>query len=170
EVGRAHIARGQAFYGIAALEQAKAAAPRDWRPLSLLGVAYQQVRRPDDAKAAWAEALRLSPDNADVLTNAAIARIGEGDAPSAEILLRRAAAQPGAGLQVRQNLALALGLQGKTAEAEAILRRDLPPEAADQNLRWLAARMQPGQSAAAVAPALGEASPTARTWSSLQGG
>ena len=170
EVGRAHIARGQAFYGIAVLEQAKAAAPRDWRPLSLLGVAYQQVRRPDDAKAAWNEALRLSPDNADVLTNAAIARIGEGDAPSAEILLRRAAAQPGAGLQVRQNLALALGLQGKTAEAEAILRRDLPPEAADQNLRWLAARMQPGLSAAAVAPALGEASPTARTWSSLQGG
>ena len=166
EVGRAHIARGQAFYGIAVLEQAKAAAPRDWRPLSLLGVAYQQVRRPDDAKAAWNEALRLSPDNADVLTNAAIARIGEGDAPSAEILLRRAAAQPGASLQVRQNLALALGLQGKTAEAEAILRRDLPPEAADQNLRWLAARMQPGQSAAAVA----EASPTARTWSSLQGG
>src|SRR5690606_5355289 len=43
EVGRAHIARGQAFYGIAALEQAKAAAPRDCRPLSLLGVAYQQV-------------------------------------------------------------------------------------------------------------------------------
>ena len=32
EVGRAHIARGQAFYGIAALEQARAAAPRDWRP------------------------------------------------------------------------------------------------------------------------------------------
>jgi len=164
EVGRAHIARGQAFYSIAALEQAKAAAPRDWRPLSLLGVAYQQVRRPDDAKAAWAEALRLSPDNADVLTNAAIARIGEGDAPSAEILLRRAAAQPGAGLQVRQNLALALGLQGKTAEAEAILRRDLPPEAADQNLRWLAARMQGGAAASA------ETSPTARTWSSLQGG
>ncbi|MNJ31409.1 Beta-barrel assembly-enhancing protease [compost metagenome] len=163
EVGRAHIARGQAFYGIAALEQAKAAAPRDWRPLSLLGVAYQQVRRPDDAKAAWAEALRLSPDNPDVLTNAAIARIGEGDAPSAEILLRRAAAQPGASLQVRQNLALALGLQGKTAEAEAILRRDLPPEAADQNLRWLAARMQAGAAGA-------EVSPTARTWSSLQGG
>ena len=134
-------------------------------------MAYQQVRRPDDAKAAWNEALRLSPDNADVLTNAAIARIGEGDAPSAEILLRRAAGQPGASLQVRQNLALALGLQGNTAEAEAILRRDLPPEAADQNLRWLAARMQPGQAPSpAVAPALTEASPTARTWSSLQGG
>ena len=38
EVGRANIAQGQAFYGIGALEQAKALAPNDWRPLSLLGV------------------------------------------------------------------------------------------------------------------------------------
>lgn len=167
EVGRAHIARGQAFYGINALEQARAAAPRDWRPLSLLGVAYQQVRRPDDAKAAWTEALRLSPDNPDVLTNAAIARMGEGDAPSAEILLRRAAAQPTATLKVRQNLALSLGLQGKTAEAEAILRRDLPPEAADANLRWLAERTAAARGAPVAAAA--EAGP-ARTWSSVQGG
>ncbi len=36
ELGRAHIARGQAFYGIAALERARDARPRDWRPLSLL--------------------------------------------------------------------------------------------------------------------------------------
>ena len=167
EVGRAHIARGQAFYGINALEQARAAAPRDWRPLSLLGVAYQQVRRGDDAKAAWTEALRLSPDNPDVLTNAAIARMGEGDAASAEILLRRAAAQPGATLKVRQNLALSLGLQGKTAEAEAILRRDLPPEAADANLRWLADRTAAG---ATPAPAPAETAGSARTWSSVQGG
>jgi Flp pilus assembly protein TadD len=168
EVGRAHIARGQAFYGIATLEQARAAAPRDWRPLSLLGVAYQQVRRPDDAKAAWTEALRLSPDNPDVLTNAAIARMGEGDAASAEILLRRAAAQPTATLKVRQNLALSLGLQGKTAEAEAILRRDLPPEAADANLRWLAERTAAGAAPAPAASAETAGSP--RTWSSVQGG
>lgn len=167
EVGRAHIARGHAFYGIAALEQARAAAPRDWRPLSLLGVAYQQVRRPDDAKAAWTEALRLSPDNPDILTNAAIARMGEGDAASAEILLRRAAAQPNASLQVRQNLALSLGLQGKTAEAEQILRRDLPPEAADRNLRWLAERTA---AASGAAPVAAVETGTARTWSSVQGG
>ncbi|WP_296172506.1 tetratricopeptide repeat protein [uncultured Brevundimonas sp.] len=167
EVGRAHIARGQAFYGIAALEQARAAAPRDWRPLSLLGVAYQQVRRPDDAKAAWSEALRLSPDNPDVLTNAAIARMGEGDAPSAEILLRRAAAQPGATLKVRQNLALSLGLQGKTGEAEQILRRDLPPEVADANLRWLAERTMAARGAPVAAA---ETAGSARTWSSVQGG
>src|SRR5690606_7704705 len=31
EVGRGHIARGQAFYGIAALERARDARPDDWR-------------------------------------------------------------------------------------------------------------------------------------------
>jgi hypothetical protein len=46
-------------------------------------------------------------------------------------------------LQVRQTLAMTLGLQGKMGEAEQILRRELPPELADQNLAWLAARNTP---------------------------
>src|SRR5690606_16950577 len=40
EAGRAHIARGQAFYGIQALETARDAQPRDWRGWSLLGGGY----------------------------------------------------------------------------------------------------------------------------------
>jgi Flp pilus assembly protein TadD len=166
EVGRAHIARGQAFYGIAALEQARSLSPNDWRPLSLLGVAYQQVRRPEDARAAWNEALRVSPDNAEVLNNAAMAQITGGDAAGAETLLRRRVAQPAATLQMRLNLAMALGLQGNISEAEQIIRRDLPPEAADRNLEWL--RNQTRPATASVEP--DAASPVmARTWSSLQG-
>lgn len=168
EIGRAHIARGQAFYGISALETARDTAPRDWRPLSLLGVAYQQVRRFDDANAAWHAALALSPDQPEILTNIAIARMGSGNMAEAEDLLRRAAAQPGASLQVRQNLALALGLQGKTGEAENILRRDLPPEQVDQNLAWLTQRTQEirnGSPAAQTSPA--PVSPTTRSWDSL---
>jgi len=167
EIGRAHIARGQAFYGIGALEQAKGLAPTDWRPLSLLGVAYQQVRRADDARAAWNEALRLSPNNAEVLNNAAMAQMTGGDPSGAETLLRQAVAQPNASMQMRLNLAMALGLQGKIGEAEQIIRRDLPPDAAERNLEWL--RNQTRQTATAgvatdaVSPAL------VRTWSSLQG-
>lgn len=160
EVGRAHIARGQAFYGIAALEKARAIDPRDWRPLSLLGVAYNQVRRKDDARAAWAEGLRLSPDNADILTNAAIALMADGNVAGAEPLLRRAVAQPNATLKMRQNLALVIGLQGNMAEAETMLRRDLPPEQADQNLNWLRSRQT-------TPAATGDAPATARTWDSL---
>ncbi|WP_295195934.1 tetratricopeptide repeat protein [uncultured Brevundimonas sp.] len=171
ELGRAHIARGQAFYGVAPLEQARDLAPRDWRPYSLLGVAYEQVRRTDDARAAWNQALALSPDNPDVLTNAATAALTHGDAPGAETLLRRAVAQPTASAKVRQNLAMVLGLQGKMGEAEQILRRELPPEQAEQNLQWLRSRSTGG----AAMSGGGAASPspatdTARTWNSLQGG
>ncbi len=158
EVGRAHIARGQAFYGVAALEQARTARPGDWEAWSLLGAAYEQVRRPDDARAAWAQALAISPDNPAVLTNMAISAMAQGDAATAEPLLRRAAAQPGASLKVRLNLAMVLGLTGKMGEAEQILRRDLPPEAADANLKWLRERAD------------GAGVDQARTWGSLQGG
>jgi len=171
ELGRAHIARGQAFYGVAPLEQARQLAPRDWRPYSLLGVAYEQVRRTDDARAAWNQALALSPDNPDVLTNAATAALTHGDAPGAETLLRRAVAQPTASAKVRQNLAMVLGLQGKMGEAEQILRRELPPEQAEQNLRWLRSRGAAGAaSSSSVAPADTPTTDTARTWNSLQGG
>ncbi len=159
ELGRAHIARGQAFYGIAALEQARALRPDDWRPLSLLGAAYQQVRRPEDARIAWNEGLRLSPDNPDILNNVAIGWVTARDPAAAETLLRRAVAQPGASLQVRLNLAMAMGLQNKIAEAEQMLRRDLPPEQADRNIAWLRNRT------GTVTPA----ATTARTWTSLQG-
>lgn len=156
EVGRAHIARGQAFYGVAALEQARDLTPGDWRVWSLLGTAYEQVRRSDDARAAWSQALALSPDNPNVLTNIAMASVTRGDTAAAEPLLRRAVAQPGASLQVRLNLAMVLGLNGNLGEAEQMLRRDLPPEAADRNLAWLRERIaSPGQN---------------RTWGSLQGG
>lgn len=158
EVGRGHIARGHAFYGIGALEQARDARPGDWRAWSLLGTAYEQVRRPDDARAAWTRALALSPDNPDVLTNMAISAMTRGETAEAEPLLRRAAAQPGASLKVRLNLAMVLGLTGKMGEAEQMLRRDLPPDAADRNLTWLRDR-------AGGAPA-----DQARTWNSLQGG
>jgi len=158
EAGRAHIARGQAFYGIAALEDARNARPRDWQAWSLLGAAYDQVRRPDDARAAWTQALALSPDNPAVLSNMAISAMTRGDAATAEPLLRRAVAQPGASLKVRLNLAMVLGLTGHMAEAEQMLRRDLPPEAADRNLAWLRER------------AAGTGVDQARTWGSLQGG
>jgi len=158
---RAHIADNNAFYAVDPLKAVTELKPKDWQAWSLLGVAYQQIKRPDDAQGAWATALKLSPDNPSVLTNMAMAKVAQGDFAGAEPLLRTAAAQKGATLQIRQNLALVLGLQGKMAEAEKLLREDLPPAQADANLAWLQQQLQP-------ATAKPVAAPVNRSWDSLK--
>ncbi|ESQ75701.1 tetratricopeptide repeat protein [Asticcacaulis sp. AC402] len=157
--GRAHIGGNDAFQGIASLQHATELKPKDWQAWSLLGVAYDHVRRPADAQGAWTTALQLSPNNPNVLTNMAMSRVQAGDFATAEPLLRTAAAQKGATMQVRQNLALVLGMQGKMAEAEQLLRVDLPPAQADANLKWLQQAAQARVAATA---------PTERSWDSVR--
>jgi len=154
---RAHIADNNAFYAIDPLQSAVARKPGDWRAWSLLGVALDETKRGSEAQAMWDKALSLSPDNPSVLTNKALYLASSGDLAGAETILRRAVAQPGAGIQVRQNLALILGLQGKMPEAEKLLRQDLPPDVADKNLAWLQASLKPADGGGN------------RSWDSLKG-
>jgi Flp pilus assembly protein TadD len=79
-----------------------------------------------------------------VMSNLAMYYAGHGQGPEAERLLRQAAADPAAPMQVRQNLALVLGLQGRLAEAEQLARRDLPPEMVANNLAYLRAATASG--------------------------
>ena len=159
ELARDHIQAGQPFYALEPLKQAQTAAPKDWRPRSLAGVAYDQLGRTDDARGAWREALALSPDNPAVLSNLAMSLAAGGEAAKAETLLRKAVQSPQAGVVTRQDLALVLGLQGKTAEAEKLIRDDVPPPQADADLAWFRT------AAAAPAPAKVEA---AHSWSSME--
>jgi Flp pilus assembly protein TadD len=164
ELARDHIARNESFYALAPLKQAAQLAPKDWRAPSLLGVAYDQLARPADARTAWNAALKLSPDNPAVLSNLALSLAAGGDAAQAETLLRKAVASRAATVQTRQNLALVLGLEGKTQEAEALIRDDVPPAQAEADLAWLkGAPPPPGAASAPVAPAKSET----RTWSSV---
>jgi Flp pilus assembly protein TadD len=146
ESARAAVARGQGFYAIEPARKAAALAPRDWRPLSLLGVAYEQAKRDDEAVAAHRQAVALAPTEAVPLANLAMHMAAGGDLAGAEATLRKAAALPAATIQVRQNLALVVGLQGRLDEAERLARQDLPPESVDNNLAWL--RAATGQSSA----------------------
>jgi len=57
--------------------------------------------------------------------------------PKAEENLRRAYAGGRADARVRQNLGLVVGLQGRFAEAESIVKADLPPEEAASNVAYL---------------------------------
>jgi Flp pilus assembly protein TadD len=139
DFARAEIGGGNGFNAIQPLGQALALAPRDWRPLSLLGVAYEQVGRDDDAAQAYKMALTLAPANPAVMTNLAMFKLGKGDAAGAEALLRQAVALPGAGKQARQNLAYVLGREGRFDDAEKLMRQDLPPAEVNNNLNYLKA-------------------------------
>lgn len=167
---RAQIEGNQGFYAVEPLQHAISLKPNDWQLYSLLGVAYDQIKRGDDAQTAWATALKLSPNNPAVLTNIAMSKVTNGDLTGAEPLLRQAAAQPAATLQIRQNLALVLGLEGKLSEAEELLRRDLPPDQADANLAWLQANMQARQPAAATASNAPATDDSAHSWNALKAG
>jgi Flp pilus assembly protein TadD len=139
ESARDYIALNKGFYALDPLKRAMAMAPRDWRPVSLMGIAREQNQQPDEAHAAYLQALALSPDNPAVLSNLALWCATHHDTAQAEVLLRRAVAQPGATARERQNLALVLGMQGKMAAAEHLMRDDLPPEITNNNLSYLKA-------------------------------
>ena len=147
ELSRSRIAADQGFYAIESLKQAQALKPKDWRAPSLMGIALEQARRPDEARAAHELAVSLAPDSPAALSNMALFKAGQGDREGAEVMLRRAVSLPGATARERQNLALVLGLQGKIAEAEKLMRQDLPPQAADSNLAYLKASTAPAPQA-----------------------
>ena len=152
ELARAQLSKGQGFYAIDPAQHAARLAPKDWRPLSLLGVAYTQVHRDDDAASAWRAALAISPNNPAVLANMAMSLAARGDTAGAEPLLRTAVAQPSADLTVRQDLALVLGYEGKLDEAQKLMSENVPPEQAAANMAYLR-QVAPGQGAAQAAPA-----------------
>ncbi|WP_421736842.1 pilus assembly protein TadD [Caulobacter sp.] len=159
EAARAQIARGQGFYAIEPARHAAALAPKDWRPQTLLGVAYEQAQRDDEAATAHRQAITLAPNEAAPNANYAMHLAASGDLPGAEAVLRRAVTMPGATIQIRQNLALVIGLQGRLGEAEKLARQDLPPESVDNNLAWL--RAATGQGAGTLQP---------RSWEALKAG
>ncbi len=150
EISRAWIGMNQGFYAIEPARKAASLAPRDWRPVGLLAVAYEQAQRDDEALAAHRQAVALAPDEPGALSNYGMFLAARGDLPGAETVLRRATASPRANAKVRQNLALVVGLQGRLPEAEALARQDLPPEMVASNLAWLkAALAKPGSTTAA---------------------
>jgi Flp pilus assembly protein TadD len=142
ELGKAWLASGRQGLALKTLEEATTLAPGDWDVHSAYGVALDGSDRYAEAQAAYARALVLSPDNPVVLNNLGLSQAMAGKLDDAVATLKKAEDQPQASLQVRQNLALLLTLQGDVAAADRIASRGLPPEMVRNNaafLHWLAA-------------------------------
>ncbi|MGV1682668.1 SPOR domain-containing protein [Sphingopyxis sp. NJF-3] len=175
---RAALEKGKTGKAVGLAEAAVAGSPRDAGYRALLGQAYLNDGRFASAEAALGEAMELgakdgntvialtlahiargnSADalallkaNSDVVpaSDAGLALALAGDSESAIYVLTAAARAPDAGARTRQNLALALALSGRWAQARILASQDLSPakvetrmtewakfaEAGDQQLR-----------------------------------
>jgi Flp pilus assembly protein TadD len=135
--GRALADNGNFQQAFDVLSKAHSPDDPDWRILSVQGAALDQMGKHDDARRYYASALKIVPEEPSVLSNLGLSYVLSKDLPKAEQTLRRAHANGRADARVRQNLGLVIGLQGRFAEAETIVKADLPPEEAAANVAYL---------------------------------
>jgi Flp pilus assembly protein TadD len=135
--GRALADNGNFQQAFDVLTRAHSPDNPDWRILSVQGTVLDQLGRHDEARSYYASALKIVPDEPSVLSNLGLSYVLSKDLPKAEETLRRAYASARADARVRQNLALVIGLQGRFADAETIVKADLPPEEAAANVAYL---------------------------------
>jgi Flp pilus assembly protein TadD len=135
--GRALADVGKHRQALEVLTRAHTPDRPDWRILNVQGVVLDQLGRHQEAQNYYASALRIMPEEPSVLSNLGLSYVLAKNLPEAEATLKRAAAQRSPDPRVRGNLALAVGLQGRFAEAEEIARADLPPDQAAANVAYL---------------------------------
>ncbi len=135
--GRALADNGNFQQAFDVLTRAHSPDNPDWRILSVQGTALDQLGRHDEARRYYDTALKIVPDEPSVLSNLGLSYVLSKDLPKAEEVLRRAYGSARADARVRQNLGLVVGLQGRFAEAEGIVKADLPAEEAAANVAYL---------------------------------
>lgn len=137
EYGRALAETGRLQQALDVLSRAHTPDQPDWRVLNAQGAINDQLGNYKAARRYYQSALKIAPAEPAVLSNLGLSYILSKELKLAETTLRRAAENPRAEKRVRQNLALALALQGKFEEAEKIAAGDLPPEEASANIAAL---------------------------------
>ncbi|ALN71962.1 MULTISPECIES: tetratricopeptide repeat protein [unclassified Aureimonas] len=135
--GKALAAAGELPKALETIRRAQTPDQPDWRLLSAEGAILDQLGQPDKARIVYEKALTLEPNEPSILSNLGMSSLLQNDLKGAETYLSRAASKPGADPRVRQNLALAVGLQGRFGEAEKIASDVLSPDEARANVAYL---------------------------------
>jgi Flp pilus assembly protein TadD len=137
DYGRALSDVGQYAEALDALDRAHTPDNPDWRILNAQGAVLDQMGRHREAQAHYSAALKIVPNEPSVLSNLGLSYALEKKLKTAELMLRKALAQPGANPKMTQNLALVVGLQGRFTEAEKIASTALPASEAEANVAYL---------------------------------
>jgi Flp pilus assembly protein TadD len=111
----------------------------DWNALSVKGAILDQMGRNEEARVLYRQAQVTAPGEASLEANLGLSFAMTNDLAQAEGHLRRAVTMPTATSQIRQNLALVVGLQGRFDEARDIYARELPADQVENNMSYIRA-------------------------------
>ena len=152
EYGRLALDLGQVQVAQQVLTMADDPSRPDWRVISALGTVQAKQGKYADSIPFYTRALELSPNQASVLNNLAMAHAANGEPAKAEEILRRLLPEDRDG-KIRQNLIIVLGLQNKHDEARPLAAQsDLEPKAISENAEYMRQMVKaPKLQAAAVA-------------------
>lgn len=184
EKARKALAKSDWVKAVSYAESAVAYLPTDANYRLLLGTGYLRAGRFTSAHSAFADVLKLDPENGKAALNLALVQIAEGqwadarqmlddhqqtigaadrglavalsgDPAAAVEILTAATRAPEADVKTRQNLALAMALAGRWQEARALIGVDMSPADADARIIEWANFARPSSSAQQVASLLG---------------
>jgi len=108
------------------------------RTFSALGVADNLIGNTAAALDAFKQGLATAPDDLDLLNNYGLSQALAGDYDGAIATLHRVATDPRATARNRLNLALVLGLAGRSDDAARVARIDLDEKSVRSNLAYYA--------------------------------
>ncbi len=135
--GRALADNGNFQQAFDVLTQAHTPEDPDWRILSAQGAVLDQLGKYEEARQYYASALKIVPDEPSVLSNLGMSYLLSKDLAKAEETFHRAHEHAKSDPRVRMNLAVVLTLEGRQADAEKVLKADLPPDEGDARVAEL---------------------------------
>ncbi len=136
---KALAANGQFEQALNVIEATIDPTSPDWNALSVKGAILDQMGRNEEARTLYTQAQVTAPGEASLEANLGLSYAMTNDLKQAEIHLRRAVAMATATSQIRQNLALVVGLQGRFDEARQLYARELPAEQVENNMAYIRA-------------------------------
>lgn len=111
----------------------------DWNALMVKGAILDQIGQNGAARQIYQQALTIAPRQASLEANLGLSYAMTNELPKAEEHLRKAVKMPRSTVQIRQNLALIVGLQGRFDEARSIYAQVMPAEQVKANMAFIRA-------------------------------
>lgn len=136
---KALAASGRFDQGLTVIDDTIDPASPDWNGLSVKGAILDQMGRNQEARQLYNQALVIAPDEAGIYANLGLSYAMTNNLDEAEQTLRKAVKMRNATSQIRQNLALVVGLQGRFEECRALFAAELPPDQVEANMNYIRA-------------------------------